>query len=97
MEHTTCSLIGNVLCQYEIRRSPVSPTVFIFGCVALFAAFVFATLCAYKLGTYLGWQDALRQYAQYEKADMTFDEGETLAAVVEIKKGKYFFLGTNTK
>jgi hypothetical protein len=42
------------------------------------------------LGKYQGWQEALRQYAQYEKADMTFDEGETLAAVVEIKKGKYF-------
>jgi hypothetical protein len=49
------------------------------------------------LGKYQGWQEALRQYAQYEKADMTFDEGETLAAVVEIKKGKYFFLGFDTK
>jgi hypothetical protein len=75
----------------------MSPMVFIFGCVALCAALVFVTICAYKLGTYQGWREALRHYAQYEKADMTVDEGETLAAVVEMRKGKYFFLGTNTK
>jgi len=71
--------------------------VVIFGCVALFSAFVFATICAYKLGKYQGWREALRHYAQYEKADMTFDEGETLAAVVELRKGKYFFLGVDTR
>jgi hypothetical protein len=75
----------------------VSPTVFIFGCVALCAAFVFATVCAYKLGKYQGWHEILRQYAQYEKGDVTLDQGETLAAVVEMRKGKYFFLGTNTR
>jgi hypothetical protein len=75
----------------------MSPMVFIFGCIALFSAFVFAIVCAYKLGIYQGWREALRHYAQYEKADMTFDEGETLAAVVEIRKGKYFFLGFDTK
>jgi len=75
----------------------MSPMVFTFGCVALFAAFVFSAVCAYKLGKYQGWRDALRHYAQYEKADMTFEEGETLAAVVEMRKGQYFFLGTNTR
>jgi hypothetical protein len=71
--------------------------IFIFGCVALGSALIFATICAYKLGKYQGWREALRQYAQYEKADMTLDEGETLAAVVEMRKGTYFFLGTKTR
>jgi hypothetical protein len=75
----------------------MNPTVFIFGCVALVSAFVFSNICAYKLGKYQGWRDALRQYAQYEKTDITLDEGETLAAVVEMRKGKYFFLGFNTR
>jgi hypothetical protein len=75
----------------------MSPMVFIFGCVALFSALVFATICAYKFGKYQGWKEALRQYAQYEKADMTLDEGETLTTVFEMRKGKYFFLGTNTR
>ena len=75
----------------------MSPTVFIFGCVALGAAVVFAMVCAYKLGKYSGWREALRTYAQYEKADMTLDAGETLAAVVELRKGKYFFLGFDTR
>jgi hypothetical protein len=75
----------------------MSPMVFMFGCVALCSAFVFATVCAYKWGKYQGWQEALGRFAQYEKADMTLDKGETLAAVVEMRKGKYFFLGTNTR
>jgi hypothetical protein len=49
------------------------------------------------LGPYQGWREALRQYAQYEKADITLDDGETLAAVVEMRKGTYFFPGTNTR
>jgi hypothetical protein len=75
----------------------MSPMLFIFSCVAFFSAFIFAIVCAYKLGKYQGWREALRHYAQYEKADMTLDDGETLTAVVEMKKGTYFFLGTNTK
>ena len=75
----------------------MSPTVFIFGCVALCAAVVFSNICAYKLGKYYGWREVLRKYAQYEKADITLDEGETLAAVVEMRKGKYFFLGFDTR
>ena len=75
----------------------MSSMVFIFGCVALCAAFVFSNVCAYKLSKYQGWREVLRKYAQYEKADITLDEGETLAAVVEMKKGTYFFLGTNTR
>src|SRR5262245_5947187 len=61
----------------EQRRNPVSPTVFIFGCVALGAVIVFAMVCAYKLGKYSGWREAIRTYAQYEKADITLAEGET--------------------
>ena len=75
----------------------MSPMVFIFGCVALFAAFVFAIICAYKLGKYHGWQEALRQYAQYEKASLTLQDGDTLVGVMEMRKGTYFFLGTNTR
>ena len=75
----------------------MSPMIFIFGCVTLGSAFVFAMVCAYKLGKYYGWREALRQYAQYEKADITLDAGETLAAVVEMRKGKYFFLGFDTR
>ena len=40
----------------------MSPIVFIFGCVALGSALVFATVCAYKLGKYQGWREALRHY-----------------------------------
>lgn len=75
----------------------MNPSMVIFGCVALCAAFVFVTICAYKWGKYQGWQEALGRFAQYEKADMTLDAGETLAAVVEMRKGTYFFLGTNTR
>jgi hypothetical protein len=75
----------------------VNPSIFIFGCIAVCSALIFVTVCAYKLGKYQGWREALRHYAQYEKADMTLDDGETLAAVVEMRKGKYFFLGTNTR
>jgi hypothetical protein len=75
----------------------MSPLVFIFGCVALFSALIFATICAYKFGKYQGWQEALRQYTQYENADMILDDGATLTAVVEMRKGTYFFFGTNTK
>jgi hypothetical protein len=75
----------------------VNPSIFIFGCVALGSALVFVTACAYKWGKYQGWKDALGKFAPYERADMTLDKGETLAAVVEMRKGKYFFLGINTR
>jgi hypothetical protein len=71
--------------------------VFMFGCAALVAAFIFSNVCAYKLGQYQGWKEVLRKYAQYEKAGITLDEGETLAAVVEMRKGTYFFLGLDTR
>jgi hypothetical protein len=75
----------------------VNLPVCIFSCVALFSALVFAIVCAYKLGKYQGWREVLRQYAQYEKADLTLDEGETLTGVIELRKGTYFFLGINTR
>jgi hypothetical protein len=79
------------------RRNPVNPSVFIFGCAALFAAFIFSHICVYKLGKYQGWKEAVRQYMHYEKAGMSLDDGETLAAAVELRKGTYFFIGLDTK
>ena len=75
----------------------MSPTVFIFGCIALGAAFVFSNVCAYKLGKYQGWREVLRKVTPYEKESMTLQDGDTLVGVVEMKKGTYFFLGTNTR
>jgi hypothetical protein len=75
----------------------VSPTVFIFGCVALCAAFVFAIVCAYKFGKYQGWREVVRTSTLYEKESMTLQTGETLVAVVEMKKGTYFFLSNHTR
>lgn len=75
----------------------MSPTVFMFGCVALCAAFVFSTVCAYKLGKYQGWREVLRTITPHEKASMTLQDGDTLVGVMEMKKGTYFFLGTNTR
>ena len=75
----------------------MSPTVFIFGCVALCAAVVFSHICAYKLGKYQGWREVLRQVTLHEKASMTLQDGDTLIGVMEMKKGTYFFLGTNTR
>jgi hypothetical protein len=71
--------------------------VFIFGCVALGSAFIFAIICAYKLGKYQGWREALRQVTQHEKASLTLQDGDTLVEVMEMRKGKHFFLGTNTR
>jgi hypothetical protein len=71
--------------------------VFIFGCVALGYAFIFAIICAYKLGKYQGWREALRQVTQHEKASLTLQDGDTLVGVMEMRKGKHFFLGTNTR
>jgi hypothetical protein len=75
----------------------VNPFIFIFGCIALCSALLFVTVCAYKLGTYQGWREALRQVTQHEKASLTLQDGDTLVGVMEMRKGKYFFLGTNTK
>ena len=75
----------------------MSPMVFIFGCVALCAAFVFSMVCAYKCGKYQGWREAVRTSTLHDKESMTLQAGETLVAVVEMKKGTYFFLGTNTR
>ena len=75
----------------------MSPMVFIFGCVALCAAFVFSMVCAYKFGKYQGWREAVRTSTLHDKESMTLQAGETLVAVVEMKKGTYVFLGTNTR
>ena len=75
----------------------MSPMVFIFGCVALGAAVVFSNICVYKLGKYRGWREVLRTVTPHEKASMTLQDGDTLLGVMEINKGTYFFLGTNTR
>jgi len=75
----------------------VSPTVFIFGGVAFGAACVFALVSAYKLYTYQGWRTLVRTVTPHAQAHIALREGETLVAVVETRKGPYFFLGTQTQ
>ena len=62
----------------------MSPTVFIFGCVALAAALVFSTVYAYELGKYQGWRKVLRTITPHEKASLTFQEGDTLITVTRL-------------
>ena len=73
------------------------PTVFIFGGVAFGAACVFAIVYAYKLYTYQGWRTLVRTVTPHAQAHIALREGETLVAVVETRKGPYFFLGTQTQ
>ena len=75
----------------------MSPTVFIFGCVALGAAVIFSNICAYKFGKYQGWREVLRTVTPHEKASMALQDGDMLLGVLEMKKGTFFFLGTNTR
>ena len=70
----------------------MSPTVFIFGCVALVAAVLFSNLCAYKFGKYQGWTELLRKHTKYQRTHIAINEGETLVAVMEIKRGQYIFI-----
>jgi hypothetical protein len=75
----------------------VHPTVFIFGCIACSAIFVFALVYAYKLSPSQSWRAIVRKVTPHAQARITLQEGETLVAVVETKKGTYFFLGTQTR
>ena len=59
----------------------MSPTVCIFGCVALVAVVLFSNLCAYKFGKYQGWLDAFRQDTPYGKEGMHLRDGETFLGV----------------
>jgi len=70
----------------------MSPTVFIFGCVAFVAAVLFSHLCAYKFGTYQGWREFLRKHSKYQRKHIALNEGETLVAVIEIPRGTYIFI-----
>jgi hypothetical protein len=70
----------------------VSPMVFLFGCIALVAAVLFSNLCAYQFGKYRGWTELLRKHAKYQKNHIAINEGETLVAVIEIKRGSYIFI-----
>jgi hypothetical protein len=65
------------------------------GYVALVVGLLFSYVCAYRFGKYIGWIEVFEKYALYEKAGMTLKEGETLVGVVDMKKGQYFFIGTN--
>jgi hypothetical protein len=70
----------------------VSPMVMIFGCIALVAAVLFSHLCAYQFGKYRGWTELLRKHTKYQKKYIAINEGETLVAVIEIKRGSYIFI-----
>ena len=50
-----------------------------------------------QVGQIPGWREVLRKVTPHEKASMTLQDGDTLIGVVEMNKGTYFFLGTNTK
>jgi hypothetical protein len=79
------------------RSNPVSPLVVLVGGVAFAAAYVFFMVWTSKVRPYQGWRALVRQVTPHEKARITLQAGETLVAVVETKKGTYFFLGTQTK
>ena len=70
----------------------MSPTVFIFGCVAFVAAMLFSNLCAYKFGKCQGWREFLRKHSKYQRKHIALNEGETLVAVIEIPRGTYIFI-----
>jgi hypothetical protein len=63
-----------------------------FGCVAFVAAVLFSHLCAYTCGTYQGWTELLRKHTKYQRTHIAINEGETLVAVMEIKRGQYIFI-----
>ena len=70
----------------------MSPMVFMFGCGALVAAVLFSNLCAYQFGKYQGWTELLRKHTKYQRTHIAINEGETLVAVIEIKRGQYIFI-----
>jgi hypothetical protein len=74
------------------RRKLVHPTLFILSCLALLALVICSHVSAYKFGKYQGWTALLRKHATYQKKHIAINEGETLVAVLEIKKGSYIFL-----
>ena len=75
----------------------MNSSVFIFGCFALLSVFIFSNVCAYKFGKYQGWREAVRTSTLHDKESMTLQAGETLVAVVEMKKGTYFFLSNHLR
>jgi hypothetical protein len=75
----------------------MSPLVLLVGCVAFPAALVFYIVGTYKVRQYHGWRALVRQVTPQEKAHLTLHAGETLVAVVELPRGTYFFLGTQTR
>lgn len=75
----------------------MSPMIFIFGYVTLCAAFVFSIIWAYKFGKDQGWREVVRTSTPHEKDSMTLQAGETLVAVVEMKKSTYVFLSNHTR
>ena len=73
------------------------PLIVLLGCTAFGAALVCFIVGAYKLRQYHRWRALVRQITPHTQASLTLHAGETLVAVVEMKKGTYFFLGTHTR
>ena len=75
----------------------MSPLVVLVGCVAFAAALVFFMVWTSKVRPSQGWRALVRHVTPHAQARITLHAGETLVAVVETKKGTYFFLGTQTR
>jgi hypothetical protein len=75
----------------------VNPLVFLVGCVVFGTVIVFYIVGVYKVRPSQGWRALIRTVTPHAQARMTLHAGETLVAVVETKKGTYFFLGTQTR
>jgi hypothetical protein len=75
----------------------MSPLVLLCGCVACAAAVVFFIVWTSKVRPSQGWRALVRHGTPHAHARITLHPGETLVAVVETKKGTYFFLGTQTR
>ena len=75
----------------------MSPLVLVFGCVACAAAVVFFMVWTSKVRPSQGWRVLVHHGTRHKHARITLHPGETLVAVVEINKGTYFFLGTQTR
>ena len=58
---------------------------------------VLLNVIAYLFGRYRGRRAVLRQFTPYAQDSLALHEGDTLAGVVELTKGTYFFVTLNTR
>ena len=58
---------------------------------------VLLNVIAYLWGRYRGRRAVVRQSTSYAQDRLVLHEGDTLVGVVELNKGTYFFLGTQTR